>query len=737
NLPSTARAELLQSVLKSKVTLPRHDNDNGEWKSHLNNQNQQEIFLALVGDISNELDLDRLCRKISFNVWMLTKVERCLLYLIEGTDKSKELTCKSLYIDRQNLTATSLVASSPDLQLDRPWSQGIVGLVSQIGEVVKIDDATKDSRCRKEEMYLIGCKIDNLLCMPIKDSQGNVIGVVQAINKKSDGVGFSDEDVKVMETYLTFCGISITNAKLWRMIKKESERNKTLLELTHALFEEQTSPDRCIDSIMERSQMLLKCQKCCVLLVDNIATEDLRFSKVFELRGDTGEKQLYYYWTSINEIIMKSFTINPTFANTVVIASCHCYPDFEVYSLLAMPIRDNNLRIIGVAALINKMDGKNFDKDDETAFEAFVIFCGLGIVNTMMYDSVCKAKAQQSVALEVCSYHATAPKDEVQRFQDQDVPSVANYNLQSLKFDDFSLDPDGMILASIRMFKECEFLQKFKIDYSTLCTWLLTVRKNYRNVAYHNWRHAFNVAQLMFAIIKNTKLGNTFSHIECLALIVGCICHDLDHRGTNNAYQIKSGSPLARLYSTSTMENHHFNHAVMILNTPGHNIFETFTSEEYSRLIDLIKQSILATDLALYFRNRENFFNLASNHEINFDDDLHKALIRSMLMTACDVGAITKPWTVERKVAELISAEFFEQGDLERQELNLEPQRLMDREKKDEIASMQVEFIDVICMPLYKAFAEQDTRLKSLLDGVVENRANWLKEDEMMRKRKQ
>ena len=48
---------------------------------------------------------------------------------------------------------------------------------------------------------------------------------------------------------------------------------KTLLELTHALFEEQTSPDRCIDSIMERSQMLLKSQKCCVLLVDNAVTE--------------------------------------------------------------------------------------------------------------------------------------------------------------------------------------------------------------------------------------------------------------------------------------------------------------------------------------------------------------------------------------------------------------------------------------------------------------------------------
>ena len=30
----------------------------------------------------------------------------------------------------------------------------------------------------------------------------------------------------------------------------------------------------------------------------------------------------------------------------------------------------------------------------------------------------------------------------------------------------------------------------------------MSVKKNYRQVTYHNWRHAFNVGQTMFAIIK-------------------------------------------------------------------------------------------------------------------------------------------------------------------------------------------------------------------------------------------
>lgn len=48
---------------------------------------------------------------------------------------------------------------------------------------------------------------------------------------------------------------------------------------------------------------------------------------------------------------------------------------------------------------------------------------------------------------------------------------------------------------------DLDFVSRFHIDYEVLCRWLLSVKKNYRNVTYHNWRHAFNVAQMMFSIL--------------------------------------------------------------------------------------------------------------------------------------------------------------------------------------------------------------------------------------------
>ena len=69
--------------------------------------------------------------------------------------------------------------------------------------------------------------------------------------------------------------------------------------------------------------------------------------------------------------------------------------------------------------------------------------------------------------------------------------------------------------------------------------------------------------------------------LQIFGLLVACLCHDLDHRGTNNAFQSKVVSPLAILYSTSTMEHHHFDQCVMILNSAGNNIFQVRQWKKY------------------------------------------------------------------------------------------------------------------------------------------------------------
>ena len=50
---------------------------------------------------------------------------------------------------------------------------------------------------------------------------------------------------------------------------------------------------------------------------------------------------------------------------------------------------------------------------------------------------------------------------------------------------------------------------------------------------------------------------------------------------------------------------------------------------------------------------------------------------------------------------------------------------MMDRERKDELPQMQVEFIDAVCRPLYSTLSDSFPWIKPLLDGCLANREKW------------
>ena len=48
-------------------------------------------------------------------------------------------------------------------------------------------------------------------------------------------------------------------------------------------------------------------------------------------------------------------------------------------------------------------------------------------------------------------------------------------------------------------------------------------------------------------------------------------------------------------------------------------------------------------------------------------------MLCGMMMTSCDVSAIAKPWDIQHRVAKMVAEEFFEQGDMEKLQLNQTP----------------------------------------------------------------
>lgn len=87
--------------------------------------------------------------------------------------------------------------------------------------------------------------------------------------------------------------------------------------------------------------------------------------------------------------------------------------------------------------------------------------------------------------------------------------------------------------------------------------------------------------------------------------------------------QAKAKNPLAQLYSTSILEQHHFNQCVMILN--DNQILGNLSKEKYHEVITVVKDCILATDLELYLKRRHTTFQLIKSNQVDWSLPEHKS----------------------------------------------------------------------------------------------------------------
>ncbi|XP_069834535.1 cGMP-specific 3',5'-cyclic phosphodiesterase isoform X3 [Dendropsophus ebraccatus] len=698
-------------------------------------------LLELVKDISSHLDVTALCHKIFLHINELISADRYSLFLVCEDSSNEKFLVSRLFDVAEGTTLEE--ASNNCIRLE--WNKGIVGYVAEYGQPLNIKDAYKDSRFNAEVDQITGYKTQSILCMPIKNHREEVVGVAQAINKKSDSNGtFTEQDEKDFAAYLAFCGIVLHNAQLYETSLLENRRNQVLLDLATLIFEEQQSLEVILKKIAATILSFMQAQRCTIFIVDEDCPDT--FSSVFHMESDELQESADavkrdYNVNKINYMYAQYVANTMEALNIPNVSKDKRFSwsneneennSKQIHSLLCTPIKNGKKnKVIGVCQLVNKVDEnsgkiKAFNRNDEQFLEAFAIFCGLGIQNTQMYEVVERAMAKQMVTLEILSYHASAAEEETMELQGSVVPSAQSLRLTDFYFSDFELTDMETTLATSRMFTDLNLVQNFQMKYETLCRWILSVKKNYRkNVAYHNWRHAFNTAQCMFAALKTGKIQNKLTDLEILSLMIATLSHDLDHRGVNNSFIQRSEHPLAQLYCHSIMENHHFDQCLMILNSQGNQILSGLSVQDYKSALKMIKQAILATDLALYIKRRGDFFELIKMKNFRWDDSAQKELFLAMLMTACDLSAITKPWPVQQRIAELVATEFYDQGDKERRELKIEPIDLMNREKKDKIPSMQVGFIDAICLELYEALSEVSESCNPLLEGCLRNKEMW------------
>ncbi|VDP12117.1 unnamed protein product [Soboliphyme baturini] len=245
-------------------------------------------------------------------------------------------------------------------------------------------------------------------------------------------------------------------------------------------------------------------------------------------------------------------------------------------NVLCFAVKDKTA-VIAVIQLVNKIDTQFYTDHDEHLAELLSSYCAISISHVR--SSLPLAIAEEDVLrLSLCNI----PE-----------PSSIKPDFLSFSFSPRCLSLHETHIACLTIFDDLGFIQKFRIKRKKLSRFLLLVEHGYRDVPYHNWYHAFTVTHFCYLLQKKLGIMNIYlSDVQRVSLLVACLCHDIDHRGTNNSFQLQSGgifknistfqkTALAQLYSSegSVLECHHFAQTMCIFNMEECNIFAQLPSQ--------------------------------------------------------------------------------------------------------------------------------------------------------------
>ncbi|KAI6235744.1 Phosphodiesterase [Aphelenchoides besseyi] len=488
-----------------------------------------------------------------------------------------------------------------------------------------------------------------------------------------------------------------------------------------------------VRNITKEAKTLVSAEICSLFLLDRENKELV--AEVFEKDG-TSDEYLTEIRMPLSEGIVGHVARTGEMMNVAdVYKHPNFYPNvdqktgFVTRNVLCFPIKDSSGNLVGVAELCNKIDKPAFTRHDEQVAQTFAVYCAISISHCLLYRKLQEAHRRSHMAAELLVQGSTlsiAPED-ILRLTVREIPPPESFDpdFNLFRFFPRSIGTgDIYVEAALSMFQELGLIDRFRIRRRTLARFLLMVQKGYREVPYHNWGHAFAVAHFCYLLLRLPTVQKALDELERLSLLVACLCHDIDHRGTTNSFQLQSKTPLAQLYSSegSVLERHHFAQTVTILGMDECNIFDELSRQEYQTVLDNMREIILATDLVAHLRKVNRINKMV---EIGFDKNSteHHYLFMCLLMTASDLSDQTKDFKNSKIIADHIYKEFFSQGDLEKQMGN-EPSEMMDREKAC-VPKIQLEFTDSVTTRVFSCISQILPELRGTYESVLENRRCW------------
>ena len=331
----------------------------------------------------------------------------------------------------------------------------------------------------------------------------------------------------------------------------------------------------------------------------------------------------------------------------------------------------------------------------------------------------------------------------------QNILLAQNYDISKLitmkNFDIFKLEHligynNVLPLVGRTILENLGLLDEGILCQDKLDNFLIALNKQYKpQTLYHNSMHGSDVTQSSYIFFTHSnaeKIAKT-NVIDILSIIIAALGHDLGHPGLTNMFHMNDSTDIAITYNDiSILENFHASLLFRTLRKSENNIFEKLSNIDYKIIRKRMISEILATDMANHGKvvsvikskitlneNNEFKLNLLSGNEQSKNEEQQYLL--DFMMHLADLGHNTKLFDISLKWVELLSEEFWRQGDLEKKK-NLPVSFLCDRDQIN-IPQSQKGFINGFIIPTFENLVSVFPSLKFTLDNANNNLKQWQK----------
>jgi adenylate cyclase len=373
--------------------------------------NSNEDLSILLDKTESKLHRTEMLLSVTQKIAGLKNLSEILWTLIEMTTEEMDADRGSLFLN--DALTGELYSRVAQGELTREIrilnTTGIAGAIFQSGVGEIIHDAYLDDRFNNTIDQQTGYTTKNIVCAPVRTVRGDIIGVIQILNKRKGR--FTKDDLDILEAITLQAAVSLQNAQGVEEMHKSREKEMEFLDIVSDVTAE-IDLGSLLQRVMVEATRMLDADRSTLFLNDE-KTEEL-FSRVAMGEG-IGEIRLPNSAGIAGAVFQSRETVNIPYAY----ADLRFNPSFDkqtgyfTRSILCVPIINKDGKCIGCTQALNKKGG-GFTDEDESRLKAFTQQVAIALENAKLFEDVAKERAYNHSMLTSMSNAVITINDEGQ-----------------------------------------------------------------------------------------------------------------------------------------------------------------------------------------------------------------------------------------------------------------------------------------------------------------------------------